>query len=75
MFAAFARLFALRPFFSMAILGIPVLTLVAIGLAAVWIFKLLVFVVLPIALVVWLVRKFMRKDTPLEEPPVIVTDI
>lgn len=75
MFAAFARLFALRPFFSMAILGIPVVTLVVIGLAAVWLFKLLVFVVLPIALVVWLVRRFTRKAPPLEEPPVMVSDL
>lgn len=62
MLSAFARLFALRPLLSMAILGVPVLTLVAIGFAAIWFVKILFFVVLPIGLVIWLVRKFMRRD-------------
>ena len=60
MLTAFARLFALRPLLSMAILGVPVLTLVAIGFFALWAVKLLFFVVLPIVLVVWLVRKMTR---------------
>ncbi len=60
MLSAFARLFALRPLLSMAILGVPVLTLVAVGFFAIWVVKLLFFVVLPIVLVVWLVRKVTR---------------
>jgi len=60
MLSAFAQLFALRPLLSMAILGVPVLTLIAIGFFAIWALKLLFFVVLPIVLVVWLVRKVTR---------------
>jgi hypothetical protein len=57
MFAAIARLFALRPFFTMAILGFPVLILAAIGLITIWALKFLVFIVLPIVLIVWVARK------------------
>ncbi len=64
MLSAFARLFALRPLLSMAILGVPVFTLVAIGFFAIWAVKLLFFVVLPIVLVVWLVRKMTRSKAP-----------
>lgn len=56
------RLFALRPLLSMAILGIPVLMLVAVGLITIFALKVIVFVVLPILLVVWLVRRFSRRD-------------
>ena len=57
------RLFALRPLFSMAILGIPLLVLIAVGLVTIFALKILVFVVFPILLVVWLVRRLMRRDT------------
>jgi len=60
MIAALIRLFALRPFLTMAILGIPVIVLIALGLFTVLAFKFLVFIVLPIALVVWLMRRVMR---------------
>jgi hypothetical protein len=60
MIAAFLRLFALRPFFSMAILGFPLLLLVAVGLFTIFALKFIFFIVLPIALVVWLVRKLTR---------------
>lgn len=56
MIAAFLRLFALRPFLTMAIFGIPVLILIAVGLATIWTLKLLVFVVLPILAVIWVLR-------------------
>ena len=56
MFADILRLFALRPFFTLAILGIPVLLLIVVGLFTILALKFLIFVVLPIALVVWLVR-------------------
>jgi len=69
MLSTIARLFALRPLLSMAILGVPVLTLVAIGFAAIWFLKILFFVVLPIGLVIWLARKFMRRS-----PAPVVTD-
>ena len=60
MLAAIVRLFALRPILTMAIMGIPVLILVAIGLFTVMALKFLVFVVLPIAIVVWLIRKLFK---------------
>lgn len=63
MLSAFAQLFALRPLLSMAILGVPVVTLIVIGFFAIWAVKLLFFVVLPIVLVVWLVRKFSRSQS------------
>ena len=68
MFALLARLFALRPLLGVAVLGIPVLGLVAIGLASVVLFKLLFFVVLPIGLVVWLVKRVVRPHDDLAEP-------
>jgi len=57
MLAAIARLFFLRPFLSLAILGVPVIILIAVGLLTIVALKFLVFVVLPIALIVWVVRK------------------
>lgn len=60
MIASLLRLFALRPFLTLALFGIPIIVLVAIGLATVLAFKFLVFVVLPVVLVVWLVRRLMR---------------
>lgn len=60
MIAMLARLVVLRPLLGVAILGIPVLGLIAIGLAAVMVLKLLFFVVLPIALVVWIVKRVFK---------------
>jgi len=65
MLSALVRLFALRPFLTLAILGIPVIVLIAVGLITIMALKFIVFIVLPIAVVVWLVRKFFgRPDTP-----------
>ena len=61
MLAALLRLFALRPFLTMAIFGIPVLILIAVGLFTVLALKFLLFVVLPIALVVWLIRSLFGR--------------
>lgn len=60
MIAAILRLFALRPLLTLAIFGIPVLVLVAVGLFTVLALKFIVFIVLPVALVVWLARKLLR---------------
>jgi len=62
MISALLRLFALRPFLTMAILGIPVVLLIAVGLFTIMAFKFLVFIVLPIALVVWLMRRVFRAN-------------
>ncbi len=58
MLGAILRLFALRPLLTLAVLGIPVIVLIAVGLITIMALKFLVFVALPIALVVWLFRKF-----------------
>jgi hypothetical protein len=57
MFAAILRLFALRPFLTMAILGIPVAILIAVGLITIMALKFIVFIVLPIVLLIWVFRK------------------
>ena len=62
MIASLLRLFALRPFFTMAILGVPVILLIAVGLFTIVALKFLVFIVLPIALVVWLLRRVFRTN-------------
>jgi hypothetical protein len=64
MLAALLRLFAIRPLLTLAIFGIPVIILVAVGLITIMALKFLVFVVLPIVLVIWVVRKvFGGPDT------------
>jgi hypothetical protein len=60
MLVALLRLLALRPLLSIAIFGIPILVLVAVGLFTILALKLLVFVVLPVLALVWLFRKFSR---------------
>ena len=62
MFSSLLRLFALRPFLTMAILGIPIVILIAVGLITIVVVKFLVLVVLPIALVIWLVRKVFGSE-------------
>lgn len=63
MIATLLRLFALRPFLTLGILGFPIILLVAVGLLTIFVLKFLVIVVLPIALIVWLVKRFRRPDT------------
>lgn len=60
MLVALLRLLALRPLLSIAIFGIPILVLVAIGLFTILALKLLVLIVLPVIAIVWLFRKFSR---------------
>lgn len=62
MIAALLRLFALRPLFTMAILGFPIILLIVVGLFAIFAFKFLIFIVLPVAAVVWLVRRLRRTE-------------
>jgi len=61
MLASLARLFLLRPLLSLAVLGIPVIILIAVGLITITVLKFVVFVVLPIVLVVWVLRKIFGK--------------
>jgi len=63
MLASVLRLLALRPFLGMAILGVPVIALIAIGLMAVLAVKLFVALIIPTILVVaaiWLIRRMTR---------------
>jgi hypothetical protein len=60
----FLRLFALRPLLSLAIFGVPVLILIAVGLATILALKALVFVVLPLVAVVWLYRRLSGGARP-----------
>ena len=62
MIAALIRLFALRPLLTMAILGIPLVLLVVIGLVTVLALKFVVFIVLPVVAVIWLLRTFLRRE-------------
>ena len=66
MIALLLRLFALRPLLSMAIFGIPILALVAIGLVTIFALKVLVFIVLPILLIWWLVKRARRHSDPVD---------
>jgi hypothetical protein len=60
MLASILRLFALRPLFTIMVFGFPLLLLAAVGLFAIVVFKALFLVVLPVALVIWVVRKLLR---------------
>jgi hypothetical protein len=62
MIPALLRLFALRPLFTIALFGFPLILLIAVGLATILALKVLVFVVLPIALIVWVLRSLFGRD-------------
>ena len=64
MLTSLTRLFQVRPFLTMAILGIPVIILVMVGLFTIFALKFLVFFVLPVLAVVWLFRKIFRRPGP-----------
>jgi hypothetical protein len=65
MLSVFLRLFALRPILAGSLLGIPILTLIFLGLAAAVLLKVLLFVVIPITIGFWIVKR-MRRSTPPE---------
>lgn len=62
MIAALLRLLALRPLLTITIFGIPLLVLALIGLLAVGLLKFLIFIVLPIALMIWAIRWLLGRD-------------
>jgi type IV secretory pathway VirB3-like protein len=69
MLGALLRIIAIRPLLTLAILGIPVILLIAVGLITILALKFLVFVVLPIVLVIWVVRRiFWTRDLPPTPP-------
>jgi hypothetical protein len=65
MLSAILRIFALRPILSLAILGFPIILLVAVGLLTIMALKFFIFVVVPIVVIVWVVKKiFGKNDSP-----------
>lgn len=64
MLTALLRLFALRPILAGSLLGIPILTLLLLGLATAVFLKVLLFIVLPVVLGYWLLRglRNMRRE-------------
>jgi len=57
------RLLALRPFMGMAILGVPIVVLIGLGLLVVVTFKVAAALFVPLLVVgaiVWLVRRMRR---------------
>jgi hypothetical protein len=63
MIAAILRIIALKPLLTLAIFGIPVLLLIAVGLLTIMALKVLIFVVLPIVVIIWAARKlFGRRE-------------
>lgn len=61
MLTALLRLFALRPILAGSLLGIPILTLIALGLATAVFLKVLLFVVIPIVIGIWIVKRMRRE--------------
>ena len=65
MIANILRIIALRPILTLSILGLPIILLIAVGLLTIMALKFFLFIVLPIVIVVWAVRKiFGRSDEP-----------
>jgi len=73
MLTALLRLFALRPILAGSLVGIPILTLIMLGLATALFLKLLLFVVLPIMLCLWLVRSLRRAGRRDNDEPTVHT--
>lgn len=64
MIAALLRLLALRPLFGMAVLGVPVVVLIAIGLVTVFAVKAVMALLVPalvVIAVIWLVRRLRAR--------------
>ena len=61
MLTALLRLFALRPILAGSLLGIPILTLIVLGLATAVVLKVLLFVVIPIVIGIWIVKRMRRE--------------
>ena len=62
MLGTILKVIALRPILTLSILGLPIILLVAVGLLTIMALKFLIFVVVPIVIVIWVVRKIFGKD-------------
>jgi len=70
MLTAFLRLFALRPILAGSLLGVPIVTLLLLGLFTALFLKLVLYVVLPITASLLLVRALRKSRRPrVSEPP------
>ena len=69
MLASILRLIAVRPLLSLMIFGFPVILLVMVGLVTIWALKFLVFIVLPIVVVIWVLRKVFGSSSSTDTPP------
>jgi hypothetical protein len=56
------KLIALRPLLSMGIFGIPIIGLILLGLFAVAALKIVLFLLIPAALIFWVVRARRKSD-------------
>lgn len=74
MIAAFLRLLALRPILAGSLLGVPILTLLMLGLFTALVLKFLLFIALPLTLG-WLILRALRnanvhrRHSPPPPPP------
>ncbi len=75
MLSMLLRLFALRPILTAAIMGFPVLLLIAVGLVTIYALKALLFIGVPVLLVVlaiWWFRRASRQSAwpsaPIDPP-------
>ncbi|GAC1514199.1 MAG: hypothetical protein NVS1B4_01300 [Gemmatimonadaceae bacterium] len=57
MLLALRRLFILRPLFTTAVVGFPLIALAAIGVVTIVALKAFVVIVLPIAVLTWLMYR------------------
>jgi hypothetical protein len=55
---------ALRPLLTLSIRGLPIILLVAVGLLTILALKFLIFVVAPIVIIIWVVRKIFGNNEP-----------
>jgi len=69
MLASILRLIAVRPLLSLMIFGFPVILLVMVGLVTIWALKFFVFIVLPIVVVIWVLRKVFGSSSSTDTPP------
>ncbi len=70
MLTTFLRLFALRPILAGSLLGIPIMTLLLLGLFTALMLKFVLYVVLPVILVTVMVRALRKQRRPhVDGPP------
>jgi hypothetical protein len=69
MLTAFLRLFALRPILAGSLLGIPIMTLLLLGLFTALMLKFVLYIVIPVSLVLLLLRALRKQRVPHSAAP------